>query len=191
MVIITTIRESAIIFNTRQLTMRWIITLVYTILIFSTLGIARTITETIRATGNLSNLTISLIGLFLCSLLFLNINKISRNQFILRLILTLCFIILTVTVTGSPEERVHVIEYGMLGWLIGWSQAEPKITPSRFWLALFLGWTIGFGDEIIQYFLPNRVYDIRDIILNGVSANLGLFFFFTPEIEQVVMKRNR
>ncbi len=176
--------QSTINNHLQNSTMRWIITGLYTILIYSTLGIVRPLTETIRATGNLGNLTILLIGLFLFSLLTINISKLSKKQVILRLILIACFITLTMTVTRLPEERIHVIEYGLLGLLIGWSQSTSKSFLIRIILGTLLGWTIGFGDEIIQYFLPNRVYDIRDVILNGISTMLGLIIFFTSNYER-------
>lgn len=166
--------------------MRWTFTAIYTTLIFSTLGIVRTLTETIRATGNLGTLTFLLIGFFLLFSVFLNSTKISRKQLILRLILTLCFITLIATVTRLPEERMHVIQYGLLGWLISWSLSDSPMTFCRVLLGVLLGWAIGLGDEIIQYFLPNRVYDIRDVILNGVSATLGLLFFMTSKLEPIL-----
>jgi len=84
-----------------------------------------------------------------------------------------------------PEEKIHVVEYGILGWLIGWSLSISPMSIQRIILAIVLGWSIGFGDEIIQYFLPNRVYDIRDVLLNGVSATLGLFYHLTSNLGPV------
>ena len=166
--------------------MRWTLTTIYTTLIFSTLGIVRNLTEPIRATGNLGTLTFLLVGIFLFFLAFFNSTKISKNQLKLRLILIISFITLTATVTNLPEERMHVIEYGLLGWLIGWSLSSSPMTFCRIFSGALLGWTIGLGDEIIQYFLPNRVYDIRDVILNGVSVTLGLIFFMTSELEPML-----
>lgn len=86
--------------------------------------------------------------------------------------------------TRLPEEKIHVVEYGLLGWLIGWSLFEPAFSINRIGFAILLGWTIGLCDEIIQYFLPNRVYDIRDVTLNGLSTTLGLFFIGLSRLGQ-------
>jgi competence protein ComEC len=36
-----------------------------------------------------------------------------------------------------------------------------------------LVWMVGLGDELIQAVLPNRVYDVRDILLNGLAGMAG------------------
>jgi len=161
--------------------MRWTVTIIYILTIYSTLGIVRSLTESIRATGNLRILTVLLVGLFLFFLIFSRQGKITGKPFILRLILAGCFISLANIVARMPEERMHLIEYGLLGWLIGWSLEGCRMTVGRVCLAITLGWSIGLGDEIIQYFLPNRVYDLRDVILNGLSVTLGLLFFLTSK----------
>ena len=164
--------------------MRWIVIAVYTALIYSTLGVAREMVNQIRAMGDLKFITISLVTLFLIILFFANIKKISRWQLFYRVVLTLSFIGLIITVTQFPEEKMHVIEYGLLGWLIAWAISSTPVLLHHALLGLLLGWGIGFGDEIIQYFLPNRVYDIRDVVLNGISITLGFLFFFTSITEK-------
>lgn len=103
------------------------------------------------------------------------------------LILTSFIVGLTEFVAQLPEERIHVIEYGLLGWLITWSisKSKQKISYNRIFIGITLGWSIGFLDEIVQYILPNRVYDIRDVILNGLSATIGLLFFITSHRLQI------
>ncbi len=73
-----------------------------------------------------------------------------------------------------PEERIHLLEYGFLSFLVYqiYSSARPVLTG--YWQTFLTVCFIGTLDEIIQYCLPNRVGDIRDIILNIVSGLLGL-----------------
>ena len=163
--------------------MRWLIIITYTALIYSTLGVARDIVNKIRSIGSLEYITITLVAIFLLILIFSNIRKISQKQILYRILLTICFIALIITVTEFPEEKMHVIEYGLLGWLIAWAMSSSHLHIRNILLGLLLGWGIGFGDEIIQYFLPNRVYDIRDVVLNGISITIGFFFFFTSIIK--------
>jgi VanZ family protein len=76
----------------------------------------------------------------------------------------------------TPEERLHLVEYGMvalvtdlalpLGWT-GWR---------RFLAAALITVAVGWCDELIQGLLPNRHYDLHDVLLNaesGVWALLG------------------
>jgi len=42
-------------------------------------------------------------------------------------------------------------------------------------ISVFIIFLAGAVDEIIQYFLPNRVGDIRDVFFNFVGGLLGLW----------------
>ena len=70
-------------------------------------------------------------------------------------------------------ERVHFIQYGLLGLLV--SRAY-KISSFIMFLAscLFL-MTVGLVDELIQWYLPNRYGDIRDVMMNSLGGLSGLW----------------
>jgi len=70
-----------------------------------------------------------------------------------------------------------VVEYSILGWLLGWALASSGKWPAWWWGGVLLAWLIGYGDEMIQWFLPNRVFDVRDILLNGIAGMVGLVIF--------------
>ena len=40
--------------------------------------------------------------------------------------------------------------------------------------AALIGTAIGWGDELVQAILPNRVYDLRDVAMNAAGAVLGV-----------------
>jgi len=73
-----------------------------------------------------------------------------------------------------PEEKIHFIEYGFLAYLVFRAVRldRPEITAYGivFLLVSILGWI----DEGIQHLLPNRYYQIEDVVLNSVSGVLGL-----------------
>ncbi len=78
---------------------------------------------------------------------------------------------------NNPVEQVHLVEYGLAGFL-AW-RAAPSPGADRTSLASYAAWTaaaLGAGvlDEIIQAWLPNRVCDWRDMVLNVVSVPVGL-----------------
>ncbi len=50
-----------------------------------------------------------------------------------------------------------------------------------FGLAFLITLLCGWGDEGIQHILPNRVYDIKDVRLNGMSGLLGLCLTYVFE----------
>jgi hypothetical protein len=85
---------------------------------------------------------------------------------------------------GIIQERIHLIEYGLVGGLVyealreRWSVAErPRGT--RPWrqrfpalAAVLIATAAGWGDELVQAVLPNRYYDLRDVVTNAEAAAL-------------------
>jgi VanZ family protein len=83
------------------------------------------------------------------------------------------------TATGNANvdvvERFHLVEYGALTWLYyrTW-QARGDLTSLVFpALATFV---VGIFDEGLQWLVPARVGELRDVLLNGVSIACGLVF---------------
>lgn len=72
------------------------------------------------------------------------------------------------------EERVHLIEYGFLGFFAGKDYRGVKF--GLFWTAIFI-FLIGTADEIYQRFLPQRVFDLRDIFFNLAGGTLGIILY--------------
>ena len=73
-----------------------------------------------------------------------------------------------------PEEKIHFVEYGILAVLIHRAFIVDAPALKAFVLAWIAASFIGWGDELIQGWLPNRYYQTKDIVLNSVSALLGL-----------------
>jgi len=73
-----------------------------------------------------------------------------------------------------PEERIHIIQYAGLGVLIFPFQGKTSWDKITLGYAFGLILLIGMGDEIIQWLLPNRVFDVRDILFNFLGGILGI-----------------
>lgn len=69
-----------------------------------------------------------------------------------------------------PEERVHIIKFGFLGFLI------INNFVGTLWKGIALGITMAVLDEGIQSLLPYRVGDLRDVVINLLSFLWGLLF---------------
>jgi VanZ family protein len=72
----------------------------------------------------------------------------------------------------NPEEAVHFLEYGLLGFFLfrAWRLTIPD---KAVYLASFLtGTLVGIFDEIFQWIMPGRYWDIRDIGLNALAVGL-------------------
>ena len=81
--------------------------------------------------------------------------------------------------TGVPDvdavERIHFVEYGlvatlfyraMLGMTLG------AVVP----MTLLVGTLVGIGEEWLQWLVPTRVGDVRDVFLNLYALGCGLLF---------------
>jgi hypothetical protein len=80
---------------------------------------------------------------------------------------------------GIPEvdavERVHFVEYGLITWLF-YRVWRPRGDVSMFVLPMLAGIAVGTLEEWLQWFIPGRVGDMRDVFLNIVAIVCGLLF---------------
>ncbi len=72
-------------------------------------------------------------------------------------------------------ERVHFVEYGLIT-LLFYRVWRPRGDASMFVLPVLAGIAVGTLEEWLQWFIPGRVGDMRDVFLNGVAIVCGLLF---------------
>lgn len=79
--------------------------------------------------------------------------------------------------TGGPEvdivERVHFVEYGVIAFLF-YRAWRPAADVSVIVLPILAGIVVGTLEEWFQWFIPNRVGELRDVALNLVAVVCGL-----------------
>jgi len=73
---------------------------------------------------------------------------------------------------GQPQETVHFLEYGVLGVLLYRALRTRIPDATVFVAAALVGLFVGTVDEIIQWLVPDRYWDYRDILLNGGASVL-------------------
>ena len=83
----------------------------------------------------------------------------------------------------SPAERFHLAEYGLLSYLTFRACRLDASYGASLAIGLVIASLLGAGDEFIQWSLPNRVFEWKDIWLNAGSSLLGmcLVVLLTPE----------
>lgn len=81
-------------------------------------------------------------------------------------------ILWTAALMGQPEEAVHFLEYGVLGLLLYRALRLQIPDATVFVAAALVGVIVGTADEIIQWIVPGRYFDFRDIVLNGGASVL-------------------
>jgi VanZ family protein len=78
---------------------------------------------------------------------------------------------------GIPEERTHLVEYGVVALLI-YEALKERASQGRYAPALLATLSssfLGVLDECIQAFLPNRLFDPRDIFFNVLAGVVVIF----------------
>jgi len=84
-----------------------------------------------------------------------------------------------VDATGNPDvdvvQRFHFVEYGIITFLF-YRAWRPLADPAVFVMPVLAGLLVGTADEWLQWFIPNRVGEIADILLNGIAIGCGLLF---------------
>jgi hypothetical protein len=77
--------------------------------------------------------------------------------------------------TVRPIERIHLPEYGLVAALAWWALRGRRVSIGRAHAgALAITLAAGLTDEVIQFFVPRRFFDWRDVALNGVAGLLAL-----------------
>lgn len=183
---------------------RWIGVIVYTLLLYATLPFGRSLLSLVKGVlGSSFSLSMNLILAGIAVILLVSIGREkagpARKPVLMIFGITL---MLVVSPIAMPEERIHFIQYAGLGFLVfraaqplqhpGLSSSaySPSIDPFPTaenrpgrWGRLFQGGvgvalgvvlTVGVGDELIQWILPDRIFDLRDILFNWVGGIAGI-----------------
>ena len=73
-----------------------------------------------------------------------------------------------------PAERLHLVEYGFVSFFVFRALSLHVNHGTAYVASFLLTAAIGFCDETIQWVLPERYFELKDVKLNIVSGALGL-----------------
>lgn len=76
-----------------------------------------------------------------------------------------------------PEEKIHILEYAVLGWFVGRDLINANKKAKGAILACVFGIVVGILDETFQAILPYRVYGLRDIVFNSLGTTWGVILY--------------
>ncbi len=98
--------------------------------------------------------------------------KVSGVNVLWIVAVTMVFVFWALSLRRSPEEGVHLLEYGILAILL-FRAFRPSMPNGLVFVAAALATAlIGTVDEIIQWVSPSRFWDWRDLLLNGGAGAL-------------------
>jgi hypothetical protein len=82
------------------------------------------------------------------------------------------YIYFTLQLWRAPEEAVHFLEYGLLGFFLFRALSLTIRDKSIYPTAFLIGSLIGIFDEVLQWMMPGRYWDFRDAGLNALATGL-------------------
>lgn len=156
----------------------WLYTLAVMLAIYSTLSPAQEVAAVLRERG-LLGVSSGAVMLVVGMVIAMHWAKTRPGRLEVGAGLGVAAIYLTTIVRMPvPEARSHLFEYGLVAMLIYQALTERQRNGRRVLmpplLALVAATALGWLDEGIQAFLPNRVYDLVDVGLNAAFALMAI-----------------
>lgn len=152
----------------------WLWTGAAVLAIYSTIGVARTVSDALRD-RNLLRVTLAFMLVLVLGPAAWRWVKSRPDWREIGALLGVVFAYWMVWIrTTGWEERTHLLEYGVVAALIHMALLERRsnghdvAVPAA--LALAATATLGLLDEIVQAVLPDRYFDPRDVFFNFVAA---------------------
>ncbi|MFC1852851.1 VanZ family protein [candidate division CSSED10-310 bacterium] len=109
--------------------------------------------------------------------------------------LTVLIFLIGLSALGDfPVERVHFIQYGILVFLLFFSLKERYDDYSVYVWTFLISFFIGIADEWIQWWVPNRFGEFRDIRINFFASLFGtlcILFLIRPDGIRKTFPRQR
>jgi len=111
--------------------------------------------------------------LIIFSILFFRLKIRSLPNYLWLFAVAAFYVYFTLKLWQNPEEAVHFLEYGLLGFFLFRALRFSIKDRSIYCSAFFIGLLVGIFDEIMQWAMPGRYWDLRDVGLNALA--IGLF----------------
>lgn len=104
--------------------------------------------------------------------LFFRLKIRSMPQYAWLVLIAAFYIYYTLRLWKAPEEAVHFLEYGLLGFFLFRALSLTTQDKSIYFTAFFAGSLVGIFDEVFQWAVPGRFWDVRDVGLNALAVGL-------------------
>ena len=157
----------------------WLLVLTVLVAIYSTLRLAgvlaQTLNETVQAGVAIATLPILIVLVVVGIWMGWRPNRAEIGVWVG---IISAYTMAMIRMTATPAERTHLFEYGIVAVFVHQAllerQANGQRVPLLAVLAVVITAIFGFVDELIQAFLPNRVYDLRDVGFNALAAVMAI-----------------
>ncbi len=160
----------------RDRSFAWAAAIAWAIAIFCTVPLARTVQRWVDATVGRQAFTYVVLAAGVVAVVFA-VRSIRRAGISWRgygwvAASAVTFAVYTFGLDASPEESFHFVEYGVLALLLFGALSKGGADLTIYGTTFLLGASVGVVDEGIQWLIPERVWDLRDIGLNALGVAL-------------------
>jgi len=157
----------------------WIRLATVVVAIWSTLGLAGTLVSRLRDSPLLVVLFIVCFLSVLAAIVGSALKRRPDGREIWTLVgITAVYMMVGVRMGVPLAERTHLFEYGLVAVLIlealNERRRNGRRVPAPAAIAVGMTAALGWVDEAIQAFLPNRVYDPRDVAVNILAGAMAV-----------------
>jgi hypothetical protein len=155
----------------------WVWTLILVATIYSTLGLTATLAETLLEAGMFTNAFVIAFFLMLIAVLTQGL-RVRPRGIEIGIGIGIAAIYIMVFARMGIVERTHLFEYSIVATLI-YEALKERVSQGRHvrvpaLLAILISSLVGVIDEIIQLFLPSRVFDPIDIGFNALASFMAV-----------------
>ena len=155
----------------------WLYVALWSLVIFSTIPFARALIDTVDERIGLQVFLYVTVSLVLVggAVAFANLRKrqLPATAYLWLFAVSAAFIAYAYYLRDIPEEAIHVAEYGFLGFLVYRALVHRIHDYSIYFVATLIVGIVGIMDEYIQWVVPSRVFDLRDIRTNFIAGALA------------------
>ena len=158
----------------------WFPVVLCSVIIFATIPVARSFQEMVYNTIGREFFTYFVVitvisgSVILIYFLTCRLKIRRRSQYLWIFICTGLYLYNTIQLDEHPEEAVHFLEYGILSYFIFRALGRKVRDTTVYVSALFFVSFIGTMDEFLQWMMPQRFWDLRDIGLNVFAGGIFL-----------------
>lgn len=164
--------------KTQKIVLSWLWVTLCVLAIFFTVPLARKIQNLVTTLAGRSFFGYFVLFataatfLVLGYILYFRLNIRAISNYIWLVLISAIYVYFTLKLWANPEEAIHFIQYGLLGFFLFRAFRHHIGDKNIYFAAFLLGTLIGIFDEILQWIVPGRYFDLRDVGLNALSSGL-------------------
>lgn len=172
----------------------WALAVLYIAFVYSTIPVMPAVWEVLReyTEGSIRYLGILAVAGVAVALIVQVWRRVGLTRwapYLALLLIAPVYVVLLNRYALFPSERLHLVEYGFMGSFL-FRALRFDLSERRAYIASFLITVlVGIGDECVQWILPQRFFEVKDIQLNALSGCLGLLLLrFVVESSKAASK---